>query len=139
MTEQDRAIMQSALVGDMSILTIPNLELVRDQNGNTPFHLLTTVVTQEFIGNNHLFFLNLNKTVRNNSGDTPLHLLAYKRREWILGYVDDALALRNNNGFTPIHILAQLGVENVRLHKYSTTILDNAGRTAVSYLPSSKV
>lgn len=127
-------IFERAKNGDMTLLSEPDLETYKNEFGDSPYHVLTNVVTPEFINDNHAFFLNLNKNIKNDNGDTPLHFLAYKRKIWIIGYVDSALRLQNNQGLTPLHILARLGVQEVITHPFSTTVYDNDGRTPNDYL-----
>ena len=67
-----KSIFERAKEGDISILSDPNVSLVKDNYGRTPLHLLAWKGKIEVLSHKDC------SLVKNNYGETPLHRLAWK-------------------------------------------------------------
>ena len=97
-----KSIFERAEKRDISILSDPNVSLVKDNDGWTPLHLLAWKGKIEVLSHKDC------SIIKDNSGWTPLHWLAEKGKIEVLSHKDCSL-VKNNDGETPLHWLAREG------------------------------
>jgi len=95
-----KSIFERAEKRDISILSDPNVSLVKDNYGRTPLHLLAWKGKIEVLSHKDC------SLVKNNDGETPLHWLAREGKIEVLSHKDCSV-VKNNYGETPLHGLAR--------------------------------
>jgi len=87
-------LFQKARVGDVSILTHPDVSVIKDTYGNTPIHILAYKGKVEVLTHKDA---SISKDI---GGDTILHILAIYKKKEIFDHKDVNVVI-NNDDFTP--------------------------------------
>lgn len=106
----------------------------RDQQANTPLH----IVAEHSNDNHHLAFLlfeyGANQHLKNKEGNTPLHLASMSGGYQVVDYILSAGAQvngKNNKGMTPLHLACEYGnplaVRNLLERGADTGAVNNNG------------
>ena len=100
----NKEIWAGAYCGNLSILSSPMVSTLKNDNDNTPLHVLSYYGVLNIKDHNEFMRIvnhqNISKTINDTGGNTPLHFLAYRGvKETYLH--PDFNKVKNKNGETP--------------------------------------
>jgi len=90
-----------------ALLAEPRISTTKDENGDTPLHVMANIGKVEVISHKDV------SVVKNNIGFTPLHLIAYHGKEEVLDHPDVGRVCDNVNN-TPLHMFAKSCCKRIR-------------------------
>ncbi len=120
-----KTLFDKANLGDLSILSDPQVTILKDDKGCTPLHWLAYYCRIEVLNHPEV------ATVKNDHGDTPLHFLAVKLIPGVLKHPLVAV-VKNIEGDTPLHKIARLLI--VLDHSKVAIVKNNLGKTPLHIL-----